>query len=223
MSRIVTLFLAILLALPAGTEEPRPLLLASTTSTENTGLFDAILPDFEKQTGIPVRVVAVGTGVLDYSKTERIMTGAMFVLLVLYVLVAGYSGPSLPQMAAGFVPQLSDGGAIFSAVAILGTTALWPNFFLESILVKSKGWTRKEDLVSVRRDLRLGYAIGGAITAAAPRIRRTLAILLPTTLPTATPGAPASAAWMICTTVTWRGRIWLAMKAARMAAATRMR
>ncbi|MFP6564651.1 MAG: substrate-binding domain-containing protein [Myxococcota bacterium] len=62
MSRIVTLFLAILLALPAGTEEPRPLLLASTTSTENTGLFDAILPDFEKQTGIPVRVVAVGTG-----------------------------------------------------------------------------------------------------------------------------------------------------------------
>jgi len=36
--------------------------LASTTSTENSGLFDSILPKFEKATGIEVRVVAVGTG-----------------------------------------------------------------------------------------------------------------------------------------------------------------
>ncbi|WP_372971507.1 substrate-binding domain-containing protein [Marinobacter sp.] len=36
--------------------------LASTTSTENSGLFDAILPKFEEATGVQVRVVAVGTG-----------------------------------------------------------------------------------------------------------------------------------------------------------------
>ena len=36
--------------------------LASTTSTENSGLFDSILPKFEDATGIEVRVVAVGTG-----------------------------------------------------------------------------------------------------------------------------------------------------------------
>ena len=36
--------------------------LASTTSTENSGLFDSILPKFEDTTGIEVRVVAVGTG-----------------------------------------------------------------------------------------------------------------------------------------------------------------
>ncbi|KPP99372.1 MAG: ABC-type tungstate uptake system permease component TupA [Marinobacter sp. HL-58] len=36
--------------------------LASTTSTENSGLFDAILPEFKEATGIEVRVVAVGTG-----------------------------------------------------------------------------------------------------------------------------------------------------------------
>lgn len=36
--------------------------VASTTSTANSGLFDAILPVFEKETGIQVRVVAVGTG-----------------------------------------------------------------------------------------------------------------------------------------------------------------
>jgi tungstate transport system substrate-binding protein len=36
--------------------------LASTTSTENSGLFASILPKFEDATGIEVRVVAVGTG-----------------------------------------------------------------------------------------------------------------------------------------------------------------
>ena len=36
--------------------------LASTTSTENSGLFGAILPQFEDATDIEVRVVAVGTG-----------------------------------------------------------------------------------------------------------------------------------------------------------------
>jgi tungstate transport system substrate-binding protein len=35
---------------------------ASTTSTQNSGLFDYLLPQFEKQTGIQVDVVAVGTG-----------------------------------------------------------------------------------------------------------------------------------------------------------------
>ena len=38
------------------------IVLASTTSTENSGLLAAILPRFERRTGIAVRVVAVGTG-----------------------------------------------------------------------------------------------------------------------------------------------------------------
>ncbi len=36
--------------------------VASTTSTQNSGLFDYILPMFQNKTGIEVRVVAVGTG-----------------------------------------------------------------------------------------------------------------------------------------------------------------
>jgi len=35
---------------------------ASTTSTQNSGLFDYILPMFERKTGIKIDVVAVGTG-----------------------------------------------------------------------------------------------------------------------------------------------------------------
>src|SRR5690554_2897156 len=36
--------------------------VASTTSTEQSGLFDHILPLFEEETGIEVRVIAQGTG-----------------------------------------------------------------------------------------------------------------------------------------------------------------
>ena len=38
------------------------ILLQSTTSTQNSGLFDHILPKFTQNSGIEVRVVAVGTG-----------------------------------------------------------------------------------------------------------------------------------------------------------------
>ncbi|MDR9436840.1 MAG: substrate-binding domain-containing protein [Thiohalophilus sp.] len=43
--------------------EPNQILrLATTTSTENSGLLQAILPAFEKNTGYEVHVIAVGTG-----------------------------------------------------------------------------------------------------------------------------------------------------------------
>ncbi len=45
----------------AATEE-RFITVASTTSTENSGLFGYLLPIFEQKTGIEVRVVALGTG-----------------------------------------------------------------------------------------------------------------------------------------------------------------
>ena len=38
------------------------IIVQSTTSTQNSGLFEHILPTFTKKTGIDVRVVAVGTG-----------------------------------------------------------------------------------------------------------------------------------------------------------------
>jgi len=42
--------------------QPRFITVASTTSTEQSGLFRHLLPIFEKKTGIQVRVVALGTG-----------------------------------------------------------------------------------------------------------------------------------------------------------------
>ncbi len=48
-------------SLPAQADE-RAIILQSTTSTANSGLYGAILPLFTERTGITVHVVAVGTG-----------------------------------------------------------------------------------------------------------------------------------------------------------------
>ena len=49
-------------AAPAGADEHSAIILQSTTSTANSGLYDAVLPAFTERTGIRVHVVAVGTG-----------------------------------------------------------------------------------------------------------------------------------------------------------------
>ena len=54
------LLVAALAPLPGGAQEF--ITVASTTSTEQSGLFKHLLPDFKKASGIDVRVVAVGTG-----------------------------------------------------------------------------------------------------------------------------------------------------------------
>jgi tungstate transport system substrate-binding protein len=47
---------------PAHSQTGKFIIVQSTTSTENSGLFKHILPLFTRKTGIEVRVVAVGTG-----------------------------------------------------------------------------------------------------------------------------------------------------------------
>ena len=61
------LFLAVILLLApltthADTPKQKLVRMATTTSTDNTGLLKAILPVFEAETGYEVQVVAVGTG-----------------------------------------------------------------------------------------------------------------------------------------------------------------
>ena len=52
----------IALATIGGQAQERFITVASTTSTEQSGLFGHLLPRFEQKTGIKVHVVAVGTG-----------------------------------------------------------------------------------------------------------------------------------------------------------------
>jgi tungstate transport system substrate-binding protein len=58
---LLVLIGALLFATGAVAQE-KFIVVASTTSTEQSGLFSHLLPAFEKDTGIKVRVVALGTG-----------------------------------------------------------------------------------------------------------------------------------------------------------------
>ena len=56
---------AALLTLPAAAAaapEPAAVILATTTSTQDSGLLDALLPVFQKQTGYLVKTISVGSG-----------------------------------------------------------------------------------------------------------------------------------------------------------------
>ena len=61
--RVLTTLGLLLLALsPSPAQAQRAITVASTTSTEQSGLFKHVLPKFTGSTGIQVRVVALGTG-----------------------------------------------------------------------------------------------------------------------------------------------------------------
>jgi tungstate transport system substrate-binding protein len=61
--RLLALLAAAALAAPAFVQaQERSITVASTTSTEQSGLFGHLLPAFTRATGIAVKVVAVGTG-----------------------------------------------------------------------------------------------------------------------------------------------------------------
>ncbi len=59
---VCTALLALLLTAAGPLSAAEPIRLATTTSTENSGLLAKLLPPFEKLTGQTVHVVAVGTG-----------------------------------------------------------------------------------------------------------------------------------------------------------------
>jgi tungstate transport system substrate-binding protein len=61
---LISLLAALALSTPVRGGEPaqRNVILSTTTSTQDTGLLDVLVPLFEKQTGYSVKTVSVGTG-----------------------------------------------------------------------------------------------------------------------------------------------------------------
>ncbi|MBL8287631.1 MAG: extracellular solute-binding protein [Rubrivivax sp.] len=114
---LVTAFLlaASLLGLGASAQD-RFIVVASTTSTEQSGLFAHLLPAFKRATGIDVRVVAVGTG-------QALDTGRRGDADVVFVhdqaaeekfVAEGYAVKRLPVMYNDFVvvgPKADPAGA----------------------------------------------------------------------------------------------------------------
>ncbi len=62
LAAVTTLLLGLHLFAPFAAAEDKSIVVASTTSTQDSGLFDYLLPLFTKKTGITVKVVAQGTG-----------------------------------------------------------------------------------------------------------------------------------------------------------------
>ena len=64
LARILVTALATLLVglSVSGCATPKDVILATTTSTQDTGLLEVLIPMFEKKTGYRVKAVAVGTG-----------------------------------------------------------------------------------------------------------------------------------------------------------------
>lgn len=60
--KFIVASLMLLIAPAAGHAQERSIVVASTTSTDNSGLFKHLLPQFTRKTGIAVRVVVLGTG-----------------------------------------------------------------------------------------------------------------------------------------------------------------
>ena len=107
---IASAMLAGLFVGPTGAAE-RFITVASTTSTENSGLFDAILPRFQQESGIAVRVVSLGTG-QAIKAAERGDADVLFV----------HHKPSEEQfVAAGFGVQRHD--VMYNDFVIVGPRA----------------------------------------------------------------------------------------------------
>ncbi|HUV78893.1 MAG TPA: substrate-binding domain-containing protein [Desulfobacterales bacterium] len=62
MGPAILIFLALLLLPFTANGESKTIKMATTTSTENSGLLNVLLPEFTKETGIEVKVFAKGTG-----------------------------------------------------------------------------------------------------------------------------------------------------------------
>ena len=62
-------FISVAISAPLAFAQEKSIVVSSTTSTEQSGLFEYILPIFKMKSGITVKVVAVGTGqALDISR-----------------------------------------------------------------------------------------------------------------------------------------------------------
>lgn len=95
----------VLLASAAAASPDESIVVASTTSTENSGLLRHLLPAFTAETGIEVRVVAVGTG----QAIRLAMNGDADVLLVHHpeseraFVAEGYGVERVPVMYNDYV------------------------------------------------------------------------------------------------------------------------
>lgn len=104
----------------------------------------------------------------SYKLIEKVLMVMVAILALVFVITAFVSQPPLGELLRGmFVPSVPP-GALLTAVALIGTTVVPYNLFLQTSLVQ-ENWTGKDigaAIKEARTDTALSITIGGLITLA---------------------------------------------------------
>jgi manganese transport protein len=113
-------------------------------------------------------VAGIGLALVELRAYDRIETAIATLIGTVFgiylILALGLNLP-IDQVAAGFVPTLqSDVGYLALVAGLMGTTVYYPNFFIQSSMQHSKGWSemkeyRRDNVVGVTLVVLLSMAV----------------------------------------------------------------
>lgn len=124
-------------------------------------------------TGLPDNIVAPVIGVIilffglsgSYKVIEKLMVVLVIVMGITFLTTMVVVKPDVMEVFKGaFVPTIPT-GSIIMIIALIGTTVVPYNFFIQASTVSEK-WTSPEDLKKSRTDTLLSISVGGLITIA---------------------------------------------------------
>ncbi len=170
----------------AGGASAQTITMASTTSTEQSGLFGHLLPELKKATGMEVKVVAVGTGqaidmarrgdadvlfVHDQAAEEKFVAegGGVKRFAVMYndfVLVGPRADPAGTRgkdIAAALQKIAASNAAFISRGDKSGTHAAELRYWAQAGLAANKGTGYKECGCGMGPALNIGASAGGYV------------------------------------------------------------
>ncbi|MCH7661176.1 MAG: divalent metal cation transporter [Euryarchaeota archaeon] len=113
-------------------------------------------------------VAAIGLALVElkvYDRIEAAITILILAVFGIYIVLAAGLDLSADAIAAGFVPAIiEDVGYLAAVIALIGTTVYYPNFFIQSSMRPSKGWTemnpyRRDNLVGITIAITLSTAV----------------------------------------------------------------
>lgn len=139
--------------------------------TTGTALALATVTGIDLRIVVAIVVVLIGTLLWtgSYKAIEVVLTMMVVILGVIFLITAIVVRPPIGEMLTGmFVPKIPT-GALLTTIALIGTTVVPYNIFLQSSLVQEKWGKDDDEVVSMREsrlDTTVSISVGGLITLA---------------------------------------------------------
>ena len=99
----------------------------------------------------------------SYKMLERLLTGLVVIMALVFVTTMFIAKPDLGELAKGCIPQIPKGG-IMMVISLIGTTIVPYNFFIHSSSAK-ENWDSVDQLELSKWDTYVSIGVGGLITA----------------------------------------------------------